>query len=67
MNEVVREKEKQCFHDSADECVDLGNAAARFIAYDHCDQNIAMARGTNWRRNCRDAACQYPVQGTNLQ
>ena len=57
MNEVVREKEQQCFRDSADECVDLGNAAARIIAYDHCDSFAMAASGnTNWRQRCRDAA-----------
>ena len=31
MNEVVTEKDKECFRDSADECIDLGNEAARIL------------------------------------
>ncbi len=34
MKEVVTEKEKECFRDNSDECVDLGDEAARIIAYD---------------------------------
>jgi len=55
MKEVVVEKEKECFRDSADECVDLGNAAAREIAYNHCG-SFGMNSSKKWRRNCRDAA-----------
>ena len=58
MNEVVTEKEKECFHDSADECVDLGNEAARILAYDYCETNSGpgMVNVKEWRRECRDAA-----------
>ena len=58
MNEVVTEKERMCFHDSADECVDLGNAAARMIAYDHCQIGMSSSSSSSqrWRRECRDAA-----------
>ncbi|KAK1743582.1 hypothetical protein QTG54_006203 [Skeletonema marinoi] len=56
MKEVVVEKEKECFRDSADECVDLGNEAARMIAYDHCGSFGMNSVSKKWRRNCRDAA-----------
>jgi len=55
MNEVVVEKEKECFRDSADECVNLGNAAAREIAYNHCGSFGTSSR-SDWRSDCRDAA-----------
>jgi len=69
MKEVVVEKEKECFRDSADECVDLGNAAAREIAYDFCPRlGTSSSKGERpqWRRNCRDAAidqCRGQVSG----
>ena len=56
---MVTQKEKECFHDSAEECVDLGNAAARIIAYDHCASKFGSAASSSpkkWRRECRDAA-----------
>ncbi|KAK1743532.1 hypothetical protein QTG54_006153, partial [Skeletonema marinoi] len=56
MKEGVVEKEKECFRDSADECVDLGNAAAREIAYSHCGIMGMNSVSKKWRRNCRDAA-----------
>ena len=56
MKEVVVEKEKECFRDSADECVDLGNEAARMIAYSHCGSFGMNSVIKKWRRNCRDAA-----------
>lgn len=56
MNEVVTEKERMCFHDSADECVDLGNAAARIIAYDYCQIGMMSSHSKKWRKDCRDAA-----------
>ena len=58
MNEVVTQKSKECFHDSAEECVDLGNAAARIIAYDHCQIGMmsSSSKVKQWRRQCRDAA-----------
>ncbi|KAK1743529.1 hypothetical protein QTG54_006150 [Skeletonema marinoi] len=69
MEEVVVEKEKECFRDSADECVDLGNAAAREIAYAFCPRGFgttASGERPQWRRNCRDAAvdqCRGQVSG----
>ncbi len=58
MNEIVVQKEKECFRDSSDECVDLGDEAARIIAYDHCGSMRSSSRGSrrSWRRQCRDAA-----------
>lgn len=56
MNEVVTQKEKECFHDSADECVDLGDEAARIIAYEHCGTIGNLSIGKHWRRECRAAA-----------
>ena len=55
MKEIVTQKEKECFHDTADECVDLGDEAARIIAYNHCRLNGALSIGS-WREECRDAA-----------
>jgi len=66
MKEGVVEKEKECFRDSADECVDLGNAAAREIAYSHCGIMGMNSVSKKWRRNCRDAAvdqCRGQVSG----
>lgn len=56
MNEVVTQKEKECFHDSADECVDLGDEAARILAYKHCGGFGTLSIGEHWRRECRAAA-----------
>ncbi len=57
MKEIVTQKEKECFHDTADECVDLGDEAARIIAYKHCGLNeVSSTSIGNWRRECRDAA-----------
>lgn len=56
MNEVVVEKEMLCFRDTADECVDLGNEAARIIAYDHCNRFRVTNQRKQWRRDCRDVA-----------
>ena len=58
MNEVVTQKERMCFRDSADECVDLGNEAARIIAYDHCASGwgASASNSQRWRRECRNAA-----------
>jgi hypothetical protein len=69
MKEVVDEKEKGCFRDSADECVALGNEAARIIAYDHCGvMGMSSSKNQNkkWRKNCRNAAidqCRGQVSG----
>lgn len=56
MNEVVTQKEKECFHDSADECVDLGDTAARILAYNHCGKFTTLQHHSSWRRECRAAA-----------
>ena len=56
---MVTQKERMCFRDSADECVDLGNEAARIIAYDHCASDLGVSSSSSsqkWRRECRDAA-----------
>ena len=55
---MVTQKERMCFKDSAEECVDLGNAAARIIAYDHCQIGMmtSSSNSQRWRRECRDAA-----------
>ncbi len=53
---MVTEKEKKCFRDSAEECVDLGNAAARIIAYDYCQIGMMSSHSKKWRKDCRDAA-----------
>jgi hypothetical protein len=59
MKEVLTDKEKECFRDSSEECEDLGNAAARIIAYRHC-QTVSMSRDESqsrrWRRDCRNSA-----------
>jgi arsenate reductase-like glutaredoxin family protein len=55
MQEVLKEKEKQCFNDSATECIDLGNNAAKMIANKHC-QMMAMYDNKNYRASCRDVA-----------
>ncbi len=55
MKEIVTQKEKECFQDTADECVDLGDEAARIIAYKHCRLNGAFSNGSG-REECRDAA-----------
>ncbi len=58
MNEIVVQKEKECFRDSSDECVDLGDEAARIIAYDHCPGRMRVnnKERRRWRRDCRNAA-----------
>ena len=57
MNEVITEKETECFHDSADECVDLGNEAARILAYDYCEVDSFRNQNVqDWRWECREAA-----------
>ena len=57
MNEVVTQKEKECFHDSAEECDDLGNEAARILAYEHCGVHFSTSTSSNsWRKECRAAA-----------
>ncbi len=57
MKEIVTQKEKQCFRDNADECVDLGDEAAHIIAYNHCGGHYGMASSSrNWRKECRNAA-----------
>ena len=55
MNEVVTEKEKECFHDSADECVDLGNETARILSYNYCG-SMSRHNVREWRRQCLEAA-----------
>ena len=57
MNQVVTERENECFRDSSDECDELGNEAARILAFDHCGRVSGMSGGRNrWRRICRDEA-----------
>jgi hypothetical protein len=64
MQQVLRERERQCFN-SATECIDLGNEAARMIAFRHCNPNLASRAGSNnYRATCRDVAigqCQGQI------
>jgi hypothetical protein len=55
MQQVLKEKEKQCFNDSATECIDLGNAAARMIAFKYCHPDLfSSSGGSDYRATCRD-------------
>ena len=67
MQQVLKEKEEQCFHDSPDECIDLGNEAARIIAFQYCNPNL-MSTSQRWdyRATCRAVAisqCSGQVAG----
>jgi hypothetical protein len=55
MQQVLKEKEKQCFNDSATECIDLATEAARIIAYRHCNL-MSINHKPNFRATCRDVA-----------
>jgi hypothetical protein len=64
MQQVLKEKEKQCFNDSPTECVNLGNEAARMIAFFHCHPDSMSTFGNNYRATCRDVAigqCQGQI------
>ena len=65
MQKVLQEKSKQCLHDSSYECIDLGNEAARIIAFRYCHPNLYSTNNINkWKKECRDVAigqCQGQV------
>lgn len=57
MQQVLKEKEEQCFHDSPDECIDLGNEAARIIAFQYCHPNLmSTSNHKDYRATCRAVA-----------
>ncbi len=56
MNDVVKEKERQCLHDNPSECIDLGNTAADMIAYDHCNISRSRRSRQDYKRSCKQAA-----------
>ena len=65
MEEVLNKYEKKCFHDSSDECIDLGNEAARMIAYNFCGGNRSYIYQL-YRETCRNVAinqCKGQVYG----
>jgi hypothetical protein len=65
MQEVLDKYEKKCFHDSPDECIDLGNEAARIIAYGFCG-GYSSSRHPSYRETCRNVAinqCKGQVFG----
>lgn len=65
MHEVLDKYEKKCFHDSSDECIALGNEAARIIAYGFCG-GYSSSRHPSYRETCRQVAinqCKGQVYG----
>lgn len=65
MQEALDKYEKKCFHDSSDECIDLGNEAARMIAYNFCG-GYSSSRYQSYRATCRQVAinqCKGQVYG----
>ena len=65
MQQVLKEKEKQCFNNSPDECIDLGNEAARIIAFRHCNPDLLSTNShKNYKATCRKVAigqCQGQI------
>jgi len=63
--QVLKEKEKQCFNNSPDECIDLGNEAARIIAFRHCNPDLLSTNShKNYKATCRKVAigqCQGQI------
>ena len=59
-NKVVLKYEKRCLEDTADECSDLGEAAAQEIAFDFCpfsaSASFAPESQPDYKQSCRDAA-----------
>lgn len=68
---IVQEYESQCFNSNADECNDLGQAAAQIIAYDYCPFSVAEDEPygysmPNYEDTCRDVAegiCEGALYG----
>lgn len=63
MQQVLKEKEKQCFNVSPDECIDLGNEAARIIAFEHCEI-FQHSSHPDFKETCRNVAigqCQGQI------
>ena len=59
-NNVVRFYEKQCLEETADECVDLGEAAAQEIAFEYCPFDAAASfapeSSPDYKEKCREVA-----------
>merc|ERR1712216_495003 len=55
MKTVVDEKEKECLHDTPEECIGLGEAASSKIAFNYCGSFGATSQ-TNYKKECRDVA-----------
>ena len=63
MQEVVDEKEKECLHDSPEQCIELGETAATMIAYEYCGSASGYSSG-NYKVECREVAIDQVRIGT---
>ena len=65
MQEVLNKYEKKCFRNSPDECIALGNEAARMISHNFCGGHSGSSYQL-YRTNCRNIAinqCKGQVFG----